>query len=186
MSAISQRAAPAELDVALRAENAKNKERRTTRGGAFYYIYYFDCSKCGAPISAQHVYLKTHSGKCRSCCQKKGSDFFAAYRNLVRCAKKRGHVCTLTENEYIKIRNTSVCHYCNDHVPHALGRGQPGYRGYFLDRKDNSQGYTPENSVLCCWRCNQAKGDRYTYEEWQSIVALLRSRRNGLLWGPIK
>ena len=49
-----------------------------------------------------------------------------------------------------------------------------------LDRVTNSQGYTILNVVPCCWDCNRAKGDHFTYEEMISIVGPAISRVRSL------
>ena len=40
---------------------------------------------------------------------------------------------------------------------------------YNLDRKDSIKGYTKENCVVCCKRCNRAKSNLFSYEEWLEI-----------------
>jgi len=45
---------------------------------------------------------------------------------------------------------TASCHYCGT---------EPGILLNGIDRKDNSQGYTLQNSLTCCRICNYAKRD---------------------------
>lgn len=59
----------------------------------------------------------------------------------------RGYEVSLT-NEEMTERFHSKCVYCKA-VPNPLNG---------IDRKDNQNGYTPENSVPCCKTCNQMKG----------------------------
>jgi hypothetical protein len=47
---------------------------------------------------------------------------------------------------------------------------------YQLDRKDNDLGYTPENVVACCTRCNYAKRDHFTYDELYAMTECFRRR----------
>jgi hypothetical protein len=59
------------------------------------------------------------------------------------------------------------CHYCGDE-PKTLFKPKARFGGYLsngIDRKDNSIGYTIENSFPCCRVCNQMKSDR-SYEDF--------------------
>jgi len=60
-----------------------------------------------------------------------------------RAKKKEIEFC-LTFKEFEKITNSN-CHYCGDSS--KIG----------VDRKNNKEGYTNENSLPCCWRCNKFK-----------------------------
>lgn len=46
---------------------------------------------------------------------------------------------------------------------------------YYLDRKDSFEGYSVENCVVCCSRCNQAKSNFFTYEQWVEIGKVIKS-----------
>lgn len=70
------------------------------------------------------------------------------YRQYIDSAALRGHYFALTEGEFTQLTE-SKCTYCGG----VSGNGKVG-----VDRKDNSKGYTVENCLPCCWRCNQAKG----------------------------
>jgi hypothetical protein len=83
---------------------------------------------------------------------------------------------TLTYEDFLAIVQTGRCHYC--HIPlewqkHCHKKEEQS-RSYQLDRKDNDLGYTPENVVACCTRCNYAKGARYSYEEWYAMTECFR------------
>ncbi len=69
------------------------------------------------------------------------------YRYFLSPAKARGLEITITKDDY-NARVWTACHYCG-----AL----PGDAPLGMDRKDNAVGYTPENCVPCCWRCNRKK-----------------------------
>jgi hypothetical protein len=100
-------------------------------------------------------------------------------------AKRQGLECTLSD-ELINVLSKRPCFYCgheptsqkyiremrnreNSYIP--IG----AYSG--IDRVDNSKGYTPVNSVPCCWECNRMKRD-YTcpdfIERASKIIAGLR------------
>lgn len=71
---------------------------------------------------------------------------------------------TLTKEEFTKL-TSSPCHYCG--VPPSnlstVGNSKYSYNG--LDRKDNDEGYTPDNVVPCCWECNNKKRTTH-YDEF--------------------
>lgn len=64
---------------------------------------------------------------------------------------------------------TSDCHYClaSPQSPAPRSDGEFFYNG--IDRKDNSVGYTKENSVACCTICNMAKRG-YDYEKFVAWI----------------
>src|SRR5207244_1433978 len=62
---------------------------------------------------------------------------------------------TITAEQYAALIQDK-CIYC--------GKEPAPYNG--LDRVDSSKGYTPENTVACCTRCNYAKND-FSIEEFR-------------------
>lgn len=71
-----------------------------------------------------------------------------AYLHLLGNAKRRGYAVTLTKEQHAAIV-VQDCTYC----------GIPASPKHGVDRRENSEGYTPENSVPCCSVCNFAKRD---------------------------
>ncbi len=86
----------------------------------------------------------------------------------LRQAKKRNINWEITFEQF-QILAQNLCHYCN---------GPLSVYGYNLDRKNNKQSYTIENTVSCCGDCNRTKGDRLTYEEMVAISNLLKEMRH--------
>lgn len=84
-----------------------------------------------------------------------------AYREYMRNAERRGNIYfNLTIEEFDQIA-TQSCYYCGVEASPIRYRtvvvnGEYAYNG--LDRVDNSGGYTTDNVVSCCARCNIAKG----------------------------
>ena len=76
-----------------------------------------------------------------------------------RGAEKRNLEYTLTTEEFDKLV-TGICGYCGDSLTNVV-KGQGKTSGDFsytgIDRIDSSKGYTKENSVSCCWTCNNMK-----------------------------
>ena len=76
----------------------------------------------------------------------------------------------------MKFVEEKTCHYCNASVKWTefnLLKGQ----AYNLDRKDNDLPYTVENCVVCCERCNKAKREFFSYEEWYEMTECLRKKK---------
>lgn len=134
------------------------------------------CHYCGNETTQSGVHIKGH----KSCgCQKNNSDTWsdkgpkrmpwqlpngeAAKKNVLReykrSAENRGLDFTLNEELFYDLV-VGECVYCGDKLTN-IKKGQGKTSGDFLftgiDRKDNSIGYTPENSVSCCWKCNNMK-----------------------------
>lgn len=73
---------------------------------------------------------------------------------MKRGATIRGAPWELSPDEAVRLI-TAPCHYCGT-PPRTRIRDTSFYRNG-IDRKDNSKGYTKDNCVPCCWRCNRAK-----------------------------
>lgn len=82
----------------------------------------------------------------------------------------------LSYEEFLTFTRIPECHYCGAVIPwHPKMAGKNN--AYYLDRKDNDKGYTTDNCVVCCSRCNWAKANRFTYEEWVYIGKAIRGFR---------
>lgn len=90
-----------------------------------------------------------------------GAHVNALYAHRKHDAKIRGLEFSLTKYQ-ARILFESPCTYCGAKptvtVTHPNLSGEYAWNG--IDRANNSIGYTPENSVPCCWECNHAKGSR--------------------------
>ena len=92
--------------------------------------------------------------------------------NLLKCAAKGRAKVSLTYEQFLEFTKQPDCHYCGKALnwkPHSSSNG------YKLDRKDNSLGYSKDNCVVCCPRCNRSKSDHFTYEEWREVGQVIRS-----------
>jgi hypothetical protein len=99
-----------------------------------------------------------------------GSHDQMLWRKYKASARARGHELEHGFNEFIKAVK-SRCHYCGSPPkPHTYANYYPGkifhYNG--LDRVDSFKGYTKENCVPACVRCNVAKssGSVEDFLEW--------------------
>ena len=115
------------------------------------------------------------SGKTKSCrCLQYKRPYQWCYTRLKNVSR---YPVKLTYEEFFEFTKVTRCHYCNSEVVWNLhNRGINGnHNKYNLDRKDNSLGYSKDNCVVCCWRCNDGKGSRFTYEEWYGMTQYFRN-----------
>ena len=79
-------------------------------------------------------------------------------KDYKRNADTRSKVWGLTDGQFFTLI-ASNCHYCGSPPANVNSskecNGSYTYNG--VDRKDDSQGYVPENVVACCRPCNWAK-----------------------------
>lgn len=82
------------------------------------------------------------------------------YTRYISSAKKRKYDFSLTKREFITIIYSS-CFYCGkpplNLYKHSNNYDTLLYNG--IDRVNNSKGYSIDNSVPCCWRCNKFKSN---------------------------
>lgn len=81
-------------------------------------------------------------------------------------AEERNLSFDISEEQFRKLTKGN-CYYCGDEPKTLFKPNAPngGYLSNGVDRKDNSLGYTVENSFSCCRVCNQMKSDR-TYDDF--------------------
>jgi hypothetical protein len=100
------------------------------------------------------------------------------YKNFERRAAARGLKCHISLWYYNVLKNGS-CHYCGveRHLVtlfcHKLKIKTPFMT---IDRKDNDQGYLPDNCVSCCFVCNRTKSNFFSYEEMLEIGKIVASK----------
>ena len=100
-------------------------------------------------------------------------------------AKERGYVFELTKELFREI-TLSNCFYCNKSPSRIASRGKGELRVHNqyvcngIDRKNNDLGYTVDNSVPCCTKCNTAKM-AMPYEEFLLWVKSVNDHQNSKL-----
>lgn len=130
---------------------------------------------CGTQKTVKGQALKR--GETRSCgCLAREmvtkGDGWAARRSIITSyragAERRGFEWSLTEEDFDRL-TSSNCIYCG--TPPSQVRTLKSCMGSFvytgIDRVDNALGYTPENSVPCCTKCNLWKG-KLSHDEFVS------------------
>lgn len=88
----------------------------------------------------------------------------------------RGLAISLTYDDILWAVGHEACHYCHATLVWHEYSGKRHRPCTNLDRKDNALGYTRDNIVPCCWRCNRGKGAAFLFEEWYGMTAFLREK----------
>lgn len=134
-----------------------------------YNIYIFNCTQCNSELRVQGSFIPKHSGLCVKCAQF-GLPFISCYNVLLKSSKNRNISLLISYNEFLTFTKINCCHYCNAKIlwiKHTRHNNIPNKEGrsYKLDRKDSNGPYSLNNCVVCCFRCNASKSNRYSYEE---------------------
>lgn len=85
------------------------------------------------------------------------NDLLATYKAR---AKKKKRKFTLSKSQF-KLLTQGLCAYCgiSPHRKHSPRKFRNAYVYNGIDRIDSSKGYTPKNSVSCCYDCNRTKSE---------------------------
>lgn len=136
---------------------------------------------CGNEKTVASVYLVKNRSKSCGCLKKEKflrRPFESTYNIMVATAKKRNIECSISYEDYVTFTNITQCHYCNDVIEWYPYRSTKHKQwGYSLDRKDNAVGYTKDNCVVCCKKCNSVKSHFISYDEMLEIGKLLERFR---------
>jgi hypothetical protein len=88
------------------------------------------------------------------------ASFNKLYKTYKYGAEKRNLIFELSREQFKEITQKN-CYYCDKPpsscVKNKYDNGDYIYNG--IDRLNSSNGYTVDNVVPCCWRCNTAKMD---------------------------
>ncbi len=90
----------------------------------------------------------------------------ALYKEIKRHTK---YEVDLTYEEFLSFVKEDRCHYCRSGIFWRQYNVTLSH-AYNLDRKNNANGYSRENCVVCCGRCNKSKGAAFTYEQWYKMT----------------
>lgn len=100
---------------------------------------------------------------------------WSAYIHLKSRSKRIGYPVIMTREEFYHWYDATEekCHYC-DLTDLKFDKKRPyqakyGVKRFTIDRKDNSLFYTLDNIVKACNRCNSAKNDIFSYEQFLEI-----------------
>ena len=115
----------------------------------------------------------TKSCGCYHSEQIRGRPYEWIFKLLKRSSKHSSHSCELIYEDILGFVEIGVCHYCGDKIEWMPHETRGCRWAYYLDRKDNSVGYTWDNCVVCCIECNRIKGNRFTYDEMMLLSHVL-------------
>ena len=147
------------------------------------YRWWCDCACGGHKIAASASLKNGHTKSC-GCWQREAArekhikrPYESTYNLLKSVALKQHIALDLTYIDFLSFVSVPRCHYCRRlirWVAHNRNHHLGG-TGYNLDRKDSNKGYTNDNCVVCCGRCNRGKCDLFTYDEWRAMTAIFRN-----------
>jgi len=106
------------------------------------------------------------------------ANFYKLYRTYQQSAKRRKYPFNLTKGEF-RYLTKQKCYYCgtlpNSSADRRASNGAYIYNG--IDRLDNNIGYTFDNCVSCCKKCNIMKWD-FTIDEFISHISQIYEYNN--------
>jgi len=110
----------------------------------------------------QHLYSMYRRIRNNSCPEWRADpkSFYAWYQGQIR---EQGDKCA-----YCGLPGNTEVHYHR-----TFRKGRRGLR-LEVDRKDNGVLYSPDNCILACYPCNNAKSDVFSYEEFLQIGQAVR------------
>ena len=136
-------------------------------------VYWHCRCDCGSKVVVGSRSLR--NGRTRSCgCLSLLPKGVAAFNKIVSTMKHNARARDLEwqlTDEQVRCLTKQVCHYCGA-KPSQISRGERINGTYIyngLDRVDNDRGYTIDNVVSCCFKCNRSKGTQ-TVDEFRSWV----------------
>lgn len=146
--------------------------------------YKFLCTRCSKELWYRKKELARVGGLCGKCAGqdsiKKNSSRgehqkkrpFERLFNIFKRLNEHKWV-DLTYEQFSILCQVTNCHYCFKSVERSR-YGSSNGSGYKLDRMNNDIGYTFTNLVTCCTKCNFAKGNRYSYNEFYQMTQHFR------------
>jgi hypothetical protein len=104
----------------------------------------------------------------------------AQFREAKRLALLRKSIWDLTLEDFKEFSKISTCVYCGNEIRWGEIRPRKDRKcgrvsdNLNLDRIDNSKGYTKNNVLVCCKRCNQVRNSHFTVEEFEQIAVVIK------------
>ena len=148
------------------------KTQKKQKKNAWYWKCKCDCGNyC---YKTNHSLVSNYHRCCPECSRKSRvekntlPDGLSKWRRMIRIYKKNARFgnreFTLTEQQFVDVAKQN-CAYCGS----SPKLGSYGVVCNGIDRIDSTKGYTPENSVACCYRCNYMKNKLTTPEFFEHV-----------------
>lgn len=121
---------------------------------------------CGKEMVLSTGDLRKRKVGCKDCANKSrrkvDTGINALWCRYKSSTKKTGRVWALSREQF-RVLTSSPCFYCGANPAKEIAGNDRYPEGAYtfnrIDRLDNGQGYLPDNSVPCCWPCNNKKRD---------------------------
>lgn len=86
------------------------------------------------------------------------------------------------QKDFVNLLSTQRCHYCDISIEEITKLSEKkrlyskNERGWSLeiDRRNSNYEYTPDNCVMACYWCNNAKTDEFTEKEFKIVGKTIR------------
>lgn len=99
----------------------------------------------------------------------------AIYATIKMSSIKRNVDLIMTLEEFMVwyASQNRICVYCKRDESEVIKDRSGRFKRLTIDRKDNDKGYTVDNLVLACYRCNDIKSDDISYEKMLEIGRII-------------
>ncbi len=95
--------------------------------------------------------------------EQKRRDKISKMLSAYKCKdKKKGYICNITKDYLTNIIYNSKCFYCGD------------TKNIGLDRIDNNRGHEIGNVVPCCYECNVARSNNFSFKEMLKLGKVIK------------
>lgn len=169
-------------------------DRRASGSGSIYYLCKCICGN-ESTIIAPNLTKRGGTKSCGCRVKKSPGETTLNYLELVyrKNAEKRGFFFELTSQEFRHLISQK-CYYCGfegrrtnryikdnsikDKTISEEGIERSWVTANGIDRKDNTKGYTLENSLPCCSDCNRAKMAK-SFDEFINFIERIKGHTIG-------
>ena len=169
--------------MALDIRDAKRIELRAVpdkRGAYEKRVYIFECITCGKEMPKDNWGIRNHTGYCVRCVKRNRHPLKTVWNGFLSSVNrtnerfKRDVPIDMTFDDFVFLSQIRVCAYCRDEV--SWNEYRPG--PYNMDRKDNTKGYSLDNILICCFKCNNRKGSHWDSDEFMLISDIISAWRS--------